>query len=153
MNCEHCRQLISALVDKELTEGERGSLDEHLAQCSECAQYPEQIRELERLTSEWESSAMPSEVEEAILSRTNRQQSLWRRLFGGNYHIPRPLAWAAALALLFLAIDAARGPSNAGDPGYTRDRPAITRPAVQKIVLTEADIVRTYTTQSVSEDL
>jgi len=104
MKCEHCRQLISAAVDKELNEGEQVVLDEHLAQCSECAQYAEQIRELERLTSEWESSAMPSDVEQAVFARTRAGSQGWLgRLWGGHYRIPRPLAWAAALALLFLA--------------------------------------------------
>lgn len=154
MNCEHCRQLISALVDKELTEGERGSLDEHLAQCSECAQYSEQIRELERLTAEWESSAMPREIEQAILDRAKQKRHGWLpRLWSGSYRIPRPVAWAAAVLLLVLAVDAVRGPSIPEQTGPANGGPVLVRPAVHKIVLTESDVVRTYTTQTVSKDL
>ena len=153
MKCEYCRELISVRLDCELQPDELKALDAHMEQCSECATFARQVKQLQELAATSPPTAMPSGVEEAILSHTNRQQSLWQRLFRGHYRIPRPLAWAAALALLFLALDAARGPSNAGDPGYTRETPAITRPAVQKIVLTEADVVRTYTTQTVSKDL
>ncbi len=154
MNCEHCRQLISVAVDQELTEGERGSLDEHLAQCSECAQYAEQIRELERLTAEWEASVMPFDVEQAVLSRARAKPHGWLpRLWSGSYRIPRPVAWAAAVLLLVLTVDAVRGPSIPEQTGPVNSGPALIRPAVQKIVLTESDVVSTYTTQAVSKDL
>ena len=153
MKCEQYRELISARLDGELEPDELKALDAHQQQCSECAAFARQVKQLQELAADSPTAAMPSEVEEAILSRTNRQQSLWQRLFRGHYRIPRPLAWAAALALLFFALDAARGPGNAGDPGYTNNTPTITRPAVQKIVLTEVDVVRTYTTQTVSKDL
>lgn len=145
MNCEQIRQLISALVDKELTEGERGSLDEHLAQCSECAQYSEQIRELERLTSEWEASQMPSDVEQTITDKTMSKPLGWLgRLWSGSYRIPRPLAWAAMLLLVFLSVN---GLINRG--GSSPEEELITTPedsqSVQHIILTEADVVRTFT--------
>ncbi len=153
MNCEHCRQLISALVDKELTEGERGSLDEHLAQCSECAQYSEQIRELERLTSEWESSAMPRDIEQAILDRAKQKPHGWLgRVGGGSYRIPRPVAWAAVLLLALLSVN-----SLISRNGSTQEEQFITtsenNQPVQHIILTQADIVQTYTTGSAPADL
>ena len=154
MNCEHCRQLISTAADKELTDGERGSLDEHLAQCSECAQCAGQIRELERLTAEWEASAMPADVEQAVLARTRAKPHGWlTRLWGGSYRIPRPVAWAAAVVLVLLGINAVVGPQRPGEPGQNGNGTLVTQQAVQRIVLTEADVVRTYTTQAVSKDL
>ncbi len=153
MKCELYRELISARLDRELQPDELETLEAHLEQCSECAAFARQVKQLQELAATSPPTAMPREVEEAILSRTNRQRSLWRRLFRGYYRIPRPLAWAAALVLLFLALDAARGPKSAEDPDDTREAPTITRLAVQKIVLTEVDVVCTYTTQTVSKDL
>ncbi len=148
MKCEYYRELISARLDGEIESGELDTLQDHLKQCPGCSAFARQVKQLQELAADSPPVSMPTEVEGAILSRTDRQQSLWRRLFRGHYSIPRPLAWAAALALLFLALDAARGPGSAGDPGNTKDRPAITRPLVQRIVLTEADVVQTYTTGS-----
>lgn len=147
MNCEQYRQLISALVDKELNESERVTLDEHLALCSECAQYSEQIRELERLTTEWEASQMPSGVEQAILEAAKQKPHGWLgRLWSGSYHIPRPVAWAAVLLLLLLAVNSWRGHDDATPPDELIIAPDDLRPKVQKIILTQADIVQTYTT-------
>lgn len=153
MNCEQYRQLISALVDKELNERERGSLDEHLAECSECAQYSEQIRELERLTTEWETSQMPPDLEQGILEKGKQKpRGLLSRLWGGSYHIPRPVAWAAVLLLVFLSVN-----SLISRNGSTPEDELIMSPddslPVQHIILTKADVVQTYMTQSISEDL
>jgi anti-sigma factor RsiW len=154
MNCEQYRQLISALVDKELNEGEQVILNEHLTQCSECVQYSEQIRELGRLTTEWEASAMPSDLEQAILERAKQKPQGWLgRLWGGSYRIPRPVAWAAAVAILVLTINAVGPPGGSDRIGPAEGSPVMTRPVVQRIVLTESDVVRTYTTQAVSEDM
>ena len=153
MNCEQIRQLISALVDQELNERERVTLDEHLAECSECAQYSEQIRELKRLTTEWEASQMPPEIERSILERAKQKPPGWLgRLGGDSYRIPRPVAWAAVLLLVLLSVN-----SMISRDGSTPEEQLITTPEdsqpVQHIILTEADIVQTYTTGSAPADL
>ena len=153
MNCEQYRQLISALVDKELNSEERGSLDKHLADCSACKQYAEQVRELERLTSEWEASTMPPDVEQAVLARTKAKPRGWlARVWNDSYSIPRPLAWAAMLLLVLLSVN---GLLNRG--GSAPEEELIISPEdslhVQHIILTKADVVQTYTTGSAPSEL
>ena len=153
MNCEHYRQLISALVDKELNTEERGSLDVHLAECSECAQYAEQIRELDRLTSEWEASAMPPEIEQSVLANSKTKPHGWlSRLWSGSYRIPRPVAWAAMLLLVLLSVNGLlnRGSVDLEDELIVSPEDSL---PVQHIVLTKADVVQTYTTGSAPADL
>ncbi|MDH3891177.1 MAG: zf-HC2 domain-containing protein [candidate division Zixibacteria bacterium] len=153
MNCEQYRQLISARVDTELTEQERGSLEEHLTQCSECEQYSEQINELERLTAEWEEAQMPADVEQAILAGTKREPGGWLgRLWSGSYHVPRPIAWAALAVLLFLSVNSLMNRDNSTPAEQLIISPEDSQP-VQRIILTEADVVRTFTTGASGTDL
>ncbi len=54
MDCEEAQELITALVDSELSEAERRAIDGHLALCRPCQQVYEQERQIKqqvRLTS------------------------------------------------------------------------------------------------------
>ena len=149
MTCDQYRELLSAKFDKELTEPEQKALSEHLAQCAECTQYAEQLKELDRLTAEWEDAVMPPEVEQAILARAKTNP---RGVFTGSYRIPRPVAWAAMIALIILSVNSL---FNGGDDDPANQliiTPEDSQP-VQRIVLTEADVVRTFATGSAGTDL
>ncbi|MCK4605908.1 MAG: zf-HC2 domain-containing protein [candidate division Zixibacteria bacterium] len=152
MNCEQYRELISARVDGEIESEELDALEAHLEQCPECAAFARQVKQLQELAADSPLVLMPSEVEEVILSRSNRQQSLWRRLFSGHYRIPRPLAWAAALLLVFLSVNSLISRDGSTPSEHFIITPEDSQP-VQHIVLTRADIVQTYTTGSTPAEL
>src|SRR6266571_7454588 len=48
MNCEEARELITALVDDELTQVERSSIETHLDDCPRCQSAYEQERALKK---------------------------------------------------------------------------------------------------------
>jgi Putative zinc-finger len=48
MNCEEAQELITALVDNELSEAERRAIDGHLALCRPCQQVYEQERQIKQ---------------------------------------------------------------------------------------------------------
>lgn len=150
MNCEEFRELISARLDGELSPEEARDLEAHLEQCGDCAAFLQELEHLQALAQESPSASMPSDVQRAILRQTSQRATWLRRIFTGHYRIPRPVVWAAAAALLVLAADVVRSPrgTEPSGPGQTT-----ATQAVQKIVLTESDVVRTYTTQSNSGDL
>ncbi len=153
MTCDQYCELLSARIDNELTVAEEAALNEHLAQCAECAQYEEQLRELERLTVEWEETVLPPEVEEAILSKPDTKSSGWvSRLFRGSYSVPRPLAWVAVIVFLLLAANTLLDRPSGGSSDRLIITPEDNQP-VQKIILTEAEVVRTLTAGTAGADL
>jgi len=153
MNCEQYRELISARLDGEIENRELAALEAHLKQCETCTAFSRQLDQLHALVVESQPTPMPDEVVETIMAKTYCRPGRWRRLVSGHYRIPRPVAWAVAVALLMLAVDAVRSPNVFDQTGPAEGGPVMTTPAVQRIVLTESDVVRTYTTQTVSEDL
>ena len=48
VTCNHFRELVSARIDDEISDGDREWLDDHLAGCSGCATYQEQAWALRR---------------------------------------------------------------------------------------------------------
>ena len=109
MTCEEAQELITALVDRELANGERASLDSHLQSCPHCQTVLEQQELLKRTIRErTERLRAPDELRARILSdrrivlerNRTRRQNFWP--------LPRrarpALAAAAILAVVLPAV-------------------------------------------------
>jgi mycothiol system anti-sigma-R factor len=109
MTCEEAQELITALVDRELANGERASLDSHLQLCPHCKTILEQEELVKRTVRERaERLRAPNELRARILSdprivpkqNRTRRQSFWP--------LPRrarpALAAAAILAVVLPAV-------------------------------------------------
>ncbi len=58
MNCQRLVELITAYLEGAMAEGERASIDAHLATCDGCTHYLEQFRTTIRLTGMLEEEAI-----------------------------------------------------------------------------------------------
>jgi anti-sigma factor RsiW len=105
MNCDEAKELITALVDQELLDPERSSLEAHLQECAKCRSALEEERALKQATrAVGMSLRSPGELRDRILSDPRifpeRQPARrWRDYFWPMPHIPRP-AFVAALILI-----------------------------------------------------
>lgn len=68
MDCEECREALSARLDDELGERERQAVDAHLQACAGCAAHAEQLAELTRLTRVQPAAQVP-DLAPAVLAR------------------------------------------------------------------------------------
>ena len=153
MNCEKYQELISAFIDGELTAEESINLQNHLDQCPACRRLMEEVKELHSLIASEDKTRMPIDVEKQILidvSKRKRDKKEPAGFFGGYYRVPRGAVWAALVLLVLLAVNSILSPFS--PPGraeisYDHDNSRI---KVQKVELTEADIVgvRTFTGRS-----
>jgi anti-sigma factor RsiW len=104
MTCEEAQELITALVDHELLNPERSSLEVHLKECARCQLALEEERALKQATrGAGRSIRAPNELRDWILSDPrifpdkNRSARKWRDYIGP---MPRILHPALTLALL-----------------------------------------------------
>jgi len=148
MNCLDFQQLISAKLDKELTQDEEQILSEHLKICTNCASLAKELEELKVITSTWKNVQIPVELEKQILNRTvktTRKERPVLSFLGGYYKVPRSLAWASILLCLILLVNSFLNPLSTIKGARKIEKPIQEISRVQKIVLTERDVVVTYT--------
>ena len=105
MTCEEAQDLITALVDRELLDPERVSLESHLQECSDCrAAVEQQQRVKQALRESAERVRAPGALRDRILSDRRifpgQSRRRWQDYIGP---IPRPARAALAVALI-LAI-------------------------------------------------
>lgn len=81
MDCDACREALSARLDDEVGDVERRAVDAHLRICPGCAAYAEQLAELTRLARVRPAATVP-DLTSAILTRLQpdprRQSEPWR---------------------------------------------------------------------------
>jgi anti-sigma factor RsiW len=53
MNCQECREIISAHVDNEADGGELASMEAHLATCADCRRFQADMKGLRNLLRSW----------------------------------------------------------------------------------------------------
>jgi len=53
LTCEQCRELLSDYVDRELTQGERGSVEHHLGNCPKCGTESARLLGLKKIVQHW----------------------------------------------------------------------------------------------------
>jgi anti-sigma factor RsiW len=105
--CRRVREQVSLQLDNELSELERRMLDAHLARCTECAAYADDVR---RFTAEMREA--PLEMPSRPLVVTRRGRDLAARL---------QIGVAAALAFAALGLGTQLSSSTeSGDPSLSR---------------------------------
>jgi hypothetical protein len=88
MSCEENREMISSLIDAELSPAEKEMLEKHLNECTKCRSVEEWLKCVkEGIIQSAEGLALPSGLRDKILAslpeRPPRQDTVpwWRRLF------------------------------------------------------------------------
>jgi anti-sigma factor RsiW len=148
MNCSDFQELISARLDKELTPEEEKVLAQHLETCANCATLAKKLEELQLICSNWKNAQIPVELEKQILNRTVRTPQEKRPasgLLGGYYKVPKSLAWASILLFLILMVNSFLNPLGKISHPPETGKSVKELSGVQRVVLTENDVVRTYT--------
>ncbi|HKK21122.1 MAG TPA: zf-HC2 domain-containing protein [candidate division Zixibacteria bacterium] len=153
MDCTYFQELLSAMKDGELTKDEELRLVEHLRACDACRRFATELADTSKLLTSLEPDKIPPEIEHRILDVTvgsgggaKDQSDFWR----GSYTVPKKLAWAVAAVLALLIVNSGvqfiRGESTSQPTEAIRGG----APTVQHIVLTDRDVVASYT--RVAED-
>lgn len=102
MDCEECREALSARLDDELGEVERQAVDAHLQACAGCAAHAERMTELTRLARVQPAAQVP-DLAPAIMARLQPDPRPQPRPRGaGAWEWPRVAL--AGLALVQLAV-------------------------------------------------
>jgi anti-sigma factor RsiW len=109
MTCEEAQELITALVDRELLDPERGSLESHLQQCPGCRFAVEEEQFLKQtIRGRADRMRAPSALRDRILSDRrifpDKSRARWHDYLSPMSRLARP-ALAAAL-LLVIALPA-----------------------------------------------
>lgn len=135
MECQACREALSARIDDELADVEAQAVEAHVQRCAGCAGYAERLDQLTRAARLQPAAPVP-DLTPQILARLHRKPRAsgtraWLRvglavlavvqvafalsdLFGGGAHEVREAAsWHVALAVGFFAV-AWRPPRAAG---------------------------------------
>jgi anti-sigma factor RsiW len=102
----HLGDILSGLVDGELTEGLRAAAEDHLALCPACGAELEGTARVRLLVAELPALAVPAVVWTGMMTSGRR---------------PRPLAWAgAAAAVIGLSVLVASPSNHRVTPPMTR---------------------------------
>ena len=106
MNCDEAQELITALVDRELRDPERSSLEAHLAECARCRLAREEELALKQaIQRAGQSILAPEGLRDRILSNPNsfpekrRSARNWR-----DYVWPTTPMLRPALAIVILLV-------------------------------------------------
>ena len=107
MTCEEAQELITALVDRELLDPERGSLESHLQQCPSCRLAVEEEQLLKQtIRGRAERMRAPSELRDRILSDRrifpDKSRTRWQDRLWPMPHLARPALAAAVLLAIAL---------------------------------------------------
>jgi predicted anti-sigma-YlaC factor YlaD len=153
MDCTYFQELLSAMKDGELTKDEELRLAEHLRACDACRDFATQLADTSKMLTKLEPDKLPLDTEHRILDATvgsgagtKDQSGFWR----GSYAVPKKLAWAVAAVLALLIVNS--GVQFMRSESTSQQTEAIRggAPTVQHIVLTDRDVVASYT--RVAED-
>lgn len=107
MTCEEAQELITALVDRELLDPERGSLESHLQECPHCRFAVEQEQLLKQtIRGRAERMRAPGELRDRILSDgrifPDKSRTRWRDRLWPMPNLARPALAAAVLLAIAL---------------------------------------------------
>src|ERR1700750_2489306 len=95
MRCDHARERISAMLDGELSNGQRQSVAEHAESCPTCARYRDELKDLSAKLADARERA-PQGLARRIQARIAvEQQSEMAEIVTGHV---APVSFAAKLA-------------------------------------------------------
>lgn len=102
MDCDACREALSARLDDELGDVERQAVEAHLRTCRGCAAHAEQLTELTRLVRLQPAASVPDQAS-AILARLRPEPGRQResRRVGAGSWVRVALAVLALVQLAF----------------------------------------------------
>ena len=111
MNCERFKSMLDRYVDSELSEEERGAMEEHALSCDECAETLNQALTTAMMCAELnEGLTVPLECQ-AAWRRAVREEASKAKKTPGWLIWRRTLSVAAAAVALFFAIGGALNPN------------------------------------------
>jgi hypothetical protein len=127
MDCDKAQEMMTALMDGEMTDRQTAEAQAHLAQCAECRSECERARAMSPLLGEYERATRvnaPADLWLAVEDRLGTRPSQVRMRFLHPFR--RPLALAASLALLIgagllftIAFDRTSPPAQAALVDYS----------------------------------
>ncbi len=119
MNCDYCKDKLSAFIDNELSFEERLLMEEHLKICPSCAQEAEMLKKLGVLFE-----SIPEETLSPVFVQTtvNRAAAMPRHSFRGKPFLNPALTLMRSIVALVFAPDGygAAGRKNLSSRGYLR---------------------------------
>ena len=111
MKCEEAQELIMALVDEEISEAERSSIDSHLKDCPRCRFRYEQEGTLKKqIRAAGAQLSVPGELRRKILAdqrlfpTAEGLSRTWKERFWPAWPLPRPALALALVAALVVPI-------------------------------------------------
>jgi predicted anti-sigma-YlaC factor YlaD len=100
MKCEELEILISAYIDGELGDDERGLVEEHLVSCRDCGELLADFNQLHALYGELEELQAPKGFRERVTQRIETSSRSWFGLL-----LKRPaLSYALSFVLLLMLV-------------------------------------------------
>src|SRR5213083_431027 len=105
-SCERAFQ-VQAYHDGELTPADRGAVESHLAECAECRELLDELRDLSAMFSAAAMAQMPES------SRNRLYGVWWKSRSNSDRSVRRITGWLTAAAAAVLAIGLLRAPGQA----------------------------------------
>ena len=73
INCEQCRELLSDYIDRELSEGEKSSVERHLNTCTKCGTESSRMMGLKKIVQHWDGVKGSGEFRKIVMDRMIRE--------------------------------------------------------------------------------
>lgn len=119
MNCRDVRRALPALIDRQLPAHQAAAVQQHLAECPDCARIYQEYRQDAQLLQTFVRSAPYRPVAREVRLRTQGRRpahSGWSTLAQGGYRLATGLALVALVALVTLSALALRQMAQSTDP-------------------------------------
>jgi hypothetical protein len=148
MECSDYKELISVQLDGELNPVEEKQLNDHLALCTDCGKFQQELIILGQTMVATAKETMPQEIEQLVINKTVAKISFIKRIIGlsgGYYHMPRGVVWATAIILLFLIGNTIATHFNKSPRAMITQEYSAQSVMIQKVELTKADLVGVQT--------
>jgi len=100
MDCERCREQLSAALDGELTEQEKAEVSAHLVSCAACRQYRESLRRTVKQVRDLRRAHAPAHLAGNVVRELPGARPARR----ARFVVRRSLLWPAIAAAAALAI-------------------------------------------------
>jgi anti-sigma factor RsiW len=73
INCDQCRELLSDYIDRELSEGEKSSVERHLNTCTKCGTESSRMMGLKKIVQHWDGVKGSGEFRKSVMERMIRE--------------------------------------------------------------------------------
>ena len=73
ISCEHCRELLSEYVDREISEAQKASVEQHLKTCSKCGTESSRLLGLKQIVQHWGGVRGSSQFHQSVMEKMIRE--------------------------------------------------------------------------------